>query len=68
MLAPSDEFEQEATDAVLRCLRGFNRPAAVKVVDAVSEAIDDPKRAQWFVEEVVRRSIITTTKSKRRKK
>jgi transcriptional regulator with XRE-family HTH domain len=67
-LPPSNEFEQEATDAVLRCLRGFNQSAAVNVVDAVCAAIDDPTRAQWFEEEAVRRSIITTTKTKRRKK
>jgi transcriptional regulator with XRE-family HTH domain len=68
MVPPRDEFEEEATDTVLRCLRGLNRPAAVKVIDALSAAIDDPERAQWFEEEAVRRSIITATKSKRRKK
>ena len=67
-LPPRDEFEQEATDAVLRCLRGVNQPAAAKVIDAVCAAIDDPKRAQWFEEEAARRSIITATKSERRKK
>ena len=67
-LPPLDEFEQEATDAVLLCLRGVNQSAAAKVIDAVSTAIDDPTRAQWFEEEAVRRGIITITKSKRRKK
>jgi transcriptional regulator with XRE-family HTH domain len=67
-LPPRDEFEQEAADAVLRCLRGSNQPAALRVVDAVSAAIEDPVRAQWFEDEAVRRNIITTAKAKRRKK
>jgi len=65
---PRDEFEEEATDALLCCLRGLNQPAALQVIDAISAAIADPERAQWFEEEAVRRSIITTTKAERRKK